>query len=250
MPDRSTAKTYQPNVALRAVYRKFFEAISVDPSWIESVRELASKGTVVYVLRNLNFVDFLALDHLTKQFGLPQVRFANDLGLWILNPLGEGLIQALTPGGGSTPAEHLREAVEAGGSAALFLKRPPGMLDLAAGAGGGGTARARRGREPESRDDGDPGRMATARTPISLVKPSDHCLILPGIEPARWKMSIAQHTYEDFSTQYLYEKLQRHNLVTETRRPGLSPLLLELRHSLRISAEITRATRRRISARE
>jgi glycerol-3-phosphate O-acyltransferase len=137
MPDRSTAKTYQPNVALRAVYRKFFEAISVDPSWIESVRELASKGTVVYVLRNLNFVDFLALDHLTKQFGLPQVKFANDLGLWILNPLGDGLIQALTPGGGSTPAEHLREAVEAGGSAALFLKRPPGMLDLAAGASGG-----------------------------------------------------------------------------------------------------------------
>ncbi|HEX4335312.1 MAG TPA: 1-acyl-sn-glycerol-3-phosphate acyltransferase [Polyangiaceae bacterium] len=137
MHERSTVKTYQPNVALRAVYRKFFDSIAVDPSWIRSVRDMAAKGTVVYVLRNLNFVDFLALDHLTKRFGLPQVRFANDLGLWILNPLGDGLIQALTPGASQSPAEELRSAVEDGGSAALFLKRPPGVLDLAAGATGG-----------------------------------------------------------------------------------------------------------------
>ncbi len=137
MHERSTAKTYQPNVALRAVYRKFFDSIAVDPSWIRSVRDMAAKGTVVYVLRNLNFVDFLALDHLTKRFGLPQVRFANDLGLWILNPLGDGLLQALTPGHARSPAEQLRAAVEEGGSAALFLKRPPGVLDLAAGASGG-----------------------------------------------------------------------------------------------------------------
>ena len=36
------------------------------------------------------------------------------------------------------------------------------------------------GREPESRDDGDPGRVATAGSWTSSVKPSDHCLILSG----------------------------------------------------------------------
>jgi glycerol-3-phosphate O-acyltransferase len=77
---------YEPNVALQAVYSKFFDAIQVEEAWIHSVRSLASRGTVVYVLRNLNYVDFLALDHLTKRFGLPQIRFANDLGLSILNP--------------------------------------------------------------------------------------------------------------------------------------------------------------------
>jgi glycerol-3-phosphate O-acyltransferase len=137
MPERSTTKTYQPNFALRAFYRKFFDGISVDPSWIHSVRHLASKGTVVYVLRNLNFVDFLALDHLTKRFGLPQVGFANDLGLWILNPLGDGVLQAFTPGRSASPPEQLRDAIADGGSAVLFLKRPPGVLDLAAGASGG-----------------------------------------------------------------------------------------------------------------
>src|SRR5215470_7057351 len=103
MSESSTTKTYQPNFALRAVYRKFFDAISVDPSWIHSVRHLASKGTVVYVLRNLSVVDFLALDHLTKRFGLPQVGFANDLGLWILNPsMGRGFMKALLPSAGAT----------------------------------------------------------------------------------------------------------------------------------------------------
>src|ERR1041385_1870914 len=137
MAERPLTKTYEPNVALQAVYHKFFDAIQVDETWIHSVRSLASRGTVVYVLRNLNFVDFLALDHLTKRFGLPQVGFANDLGLWILNPLGDGLLQALTPGPGRSPPEQRRRAVEDGGSAALFLKRPPGVLDLAAGASGG-----------------------------------------------------------------------------------------------------------------
>src|SRR5258706_12031396 len=136
MGERPVTKTYEPNVALKAFYSKFFDAIQVDEAWIHSVRDLASKGTVVYVLRNLSFIDFLALDHLTKRFGLPQVRFANDLGLWILNPMGDGLIRALS-GHSSTPAAQLASAIEDGGSAALFLKRPPGVLDLATGATGG-----------------------------------------------------------------------------------------------------------------
>jgi len=97
MAERPLTKTYEPNVALQAVYHKFFDSIQVDESWIHSVRNLASRRTVVYVLRNLSFVDFLALDHLTKRFGLPQVRFANDLGLWVLNPLGRGWLEALRP---------------------------------------------------------------------------------------------------------------------------------------------------------
>jgi glycerol-3-phosphate O-acyltransferase len=138
MPERPITKTYEPNVALQALYSKFFDGIQVDEAWIHSVRKLASTGTVIYVLRNLNFVDFLALDHLTKRFGLPQIRFANDLGLWILNPpMGAGFMRALIPGSGNPAPAQLRSAIEEGGSAALFLKRPPGVLDVATGATGG-----------------------------------------------------------------------------------------------------------------
>ncbi len=128
---------YQPNPVLGALYRRFFSQIQVDRGWVEQVRELAAQGTVVYVLRNLNFIDFLALDYLTKQFGLPEIRFANDLGLWVLNPMGRGWLNAIFPQRARTPADELREALSIGASAVLFLKRPPSVLDVAAGASGG-----------------------------------------------------------------------------------------------------------------
>src|SRR5688572_30505716 len=129
MADRPLTKTYEPNVALQAVYHKFFDAIQVDESWIHSVRDLASRGTVVYALRNLSLLDFLALDHLTKRFGLPQVRFANNLGLWVLEPFGKGMRHAFRPRTRDDDLGELRETVNANGSAALFLKRPPALFE-------------------------------------------------------------------------------------------------------------------------
>src|SRR5688572_17551272 len=128
---------YRPNPVLQALYQRFFSQIQVDHAWVARVRELAAQGTVVYVLRNLNFVDFFALDHLTKQFDLPEIRFANDLGLWVLNPMGKGWLNAIFPGRGLAPATELGAALSMGGSAVLFLKRPPSVLDVAAGASGG-----------------------------------------------------------------------------------------------------------------
>jgi len=128
---------YQPNPLLRTLYQRFFSQIQVDHAWVSQVRELAAQGTVVYILRNLNFVDFFALDHLTKQFDLPEIRFASDLGLWVLNPMGKGWLNAIFPRRDTTPGDELSAALTLGGSAVLFLKRPPSVLDVAAGASGG-----------------------------------------------------------------------------------------------------------------
>jgi glycerol-3-phosphate O-acyltransferase len=131
MSDRELTRTYEPNPLLRAIYRPFFDKIQVDEAWVAAVRDVAARGSVVYVLRNLNFIDFLALDYLTKRYDLPQIRFVNDLGLWILNPLGKGWLNALLPQR-FTPREELEDALARGGSAALFLKRPPGVFDAVA----------------------------------------------------------------------------------------------------------------------
>jgi hypothetical protein len=97
MSKHELTRPYEPNPALRALYRRFFEKIQVDEAWVRSVKDLASEGSIVYVLRNLNFIDFLALDYLTKRHRLPQIRFVNDLGLWILNPMGKGWLNAIMP---------------------------------------------------------------------------------------------------------------------------------------------------------
>jgi len=120
---------YEPNPVLAFLYHRFFEHIEIDESWVTAVREADSRGTVVYVLRNLSFVDFFALDHLTKRLHLPQVRFANDLGLWILEPMGRGWFQALAPKSEEEDAQDLARALDDGSSAALFLKRPPSLLE-------------------------------------------------------------------------------------------------------------------------
>ena len=122
-------ESYAPNPALAWIYQRFFEHIEVDQAWAGRVREADARGTVLYVLRNLSFVDFLALDYLTKSLRLPQVKFANDLGLWVLEPMGKGWLSALRPRRESDDIKRLREAIDGGHSAALFLKRPPTLLD-------------------------------------------------------------------------------------------------------------------------
>ncbi|WP_394847951.1 1-acyl-sn-glycerol-3-phosphate acyltransferase [Pendulispora brunnea] len=119
---------YEPNALLGWLYHRFFDHIEVDEAWAAAVREADRRGTVVYVLRNLSFLDFLALDHLIKRLHLPQVRFANDLGLWVLEPMGRGWLSALGRRKDEEDARDLRRVIRDGSSAALFLKRPPSLV--------------------------------------------------------------------------------------------------------------------------
>lgn len=138
MARRELTRPYTPSPPLRALYAHFFDRIQVDPDWATSVRQWAAEGTVVYILRSLNFIDFLALDHLTKRYHLPQIHFVNDVGLWVLHPLGRGFLRGVLRNG-VTPADELKDALNRpGGSAALFLKRPPNVLDLASRSVSGG----------------------------------------------------------------------------------------------------------------
>jgi glycerol-3-phosphate O-acyltransferase len=130
------AKIYEPNPALRALNRWFFDKIQVDDQWVRGVRDVARRGTVVYVLRNRSVVDYLALDHLTKRFELPRIRYVNDLSFGAIGVEQRPWLRMLAPTQ-MPETERLRAALADGSSAALFLKRPPGVIDVAAGASGG-----------------------------------------------------------------------------------------------------------------
>jgi glycerol-3-phosphate O-acyltransferase len=121
------AEPYQPNPLLRWLYGRFFRHIHVDHRWSGEVKRASEAGVVVYVMRSISFLDFLCLDFLLKKFGLPLVRFVNDLGLWILEPFGKGgrriRLRRQIP-----EDEALRSTVEEGYSALLFLRRPPRMI--------------------------------------------------------------------------------------------------------------------------
>lgn len=131
LPERGASTPpapYEPNAILRWLYTRFFSRIYVDAKWSSVVRESSKRGVVVYVMRSISVLDFLCLDFLLKKFGLPLVRFVNDLGLWILEPFGKGerrlRLRRQVP-----EDQALRDVVTASHSALLFLRKPPAFAD-------------------------------------------------------------------------------------------------------------------------
>lgn len=118
------SRVYRPNALLRWVYHRFFRHIEVDAQWKEAVESAASRGTVVYVMRSLSFLDFLCLDFLVKQLALPLIRFVNDLGLWILEPFGRGE-RRLRFRRQIPEDEALTQVVRERHAALLFLRKRP-----------------------------------------------------------------------------------------------------------------------------
>jgi glycerol-3-phosphate O-acyltransferase len=122
------SKPYEPNRILRWIYESFFRHIDVDDRWAEVLTSARKRGVVVYVMRSVSFLDFFCLDYLTKRFGMPLIRFVNDLGLWILEPFGKGRRRLRLRR--QIPEDRaLHETVRERFSALLFLRRPPRFGD-------------------------------------------------------------------------------------------------------------------------
>ncbi|HEX2732687.1 MAG TPA: 1-acyl-sn-glycerol-3-phosphate acyltransferase [Polyangiaceae bacterium] len=131
MPEPSDPRPTNP--LYKALAARLFSRITLHDNWLEQQRQYATGATVVHVLRSTSFVDFLALDQLMHVHSLPPIRFANDLGLGVFNPLARDAISNVFARTRPAPADRLIDALEQPGSAALlFLRRAPGVLDIAA----------------------------------------------------------------------------------------------------------------------
>ena len=128
------APSFEPNRVLRWIYGRFFRHMKVDETWSGVVRESATAGVVVYVMRTISVLDFLCLDYLVKRFRLPLVRFVNDLGLWILEPFGRGERRLRLRRQIPQP-DALAKVLHEEQSALLFLRRPPSLGERRAGRG-------------------------------------------------------------------------------------------------------------------
>ncbi|MFO0681382.1 MAG: 1-acyl-sn-glycerol-3-phosphate acyltransferase [Sandaracinus sp.] len=115
---------YEPSPTWQKIYRRFFSHVQIEPTWASRVREAAKDGIVVYIGRAVSFLDFLALDFLTKEHGLPPIQFTNDLGMSIVEPFGRGSRRLrFSP---QVPEERaLAECLHGGHSALLFLRKKP-----------------------------------------------------------------------------------------------------------------------------
>jgi glycerol-3-phosphate O-acyltransferase len=73
----------------RYVAGRLTEHVHIDASAVAEVRDLARRGTVVYVLRNRSLLDYLLINWLMLREGLPLAQFANGVSSALFGPLHE-----------------------------------------------------------------------------------------------------------------------------------------------------------------
>ncbi len=75
------------NLLVEWVGRRLFASIRIAPSAVEHIRTLAARGSLVYVMRQRSWVDYLLVTFVLKREGLPTPEFVNDLPLFWARPL-------------------------------------------------------------------------------------------------------------------------------------------------------------------
>lgn len=98
--------------------------VRVSNEWIEQVRRAASKGPVVFILRNRSLIDFLCVRGLCHRHGLPPVGFISGLVPFVFLPLWRWFFSLFRRNDIDNQRQYLTDALKNGGSAIVFLRRP------------------------------------------------------------------------------------------------------------------------------
>ncbi len=130
--DPLSAMTDRYNWFFRWFARRFFQHIEIDPESVERLRELESRGSVVYVMRYASRLDYMLFNTLFLRFGLRTSEFANGIHFFYYGPVWRALRTAVRSWrerrhllASGLHAEQLRTVsslVESGRSLFLFLR--------------------------------------------------------------------------------------------------------------------------------
>src|SRR5262249_4511145 len=123
VPHRSTMLE-RFGIFARLLIRLAFAHVRVRPELVERVRQLASQGTVIYVMGYRSAIDYLLVNAVLLREDLPLARFAPGVSTVWWRPLGEILRWVLhrgTRAPASDPAA-CAEVVAAGEPVLLFMR--------------------------------------------------------------------------------------------------------------------------------
>jgi glycerol-3-phosphate O-acyltransferase len=112
----------------RLLSRLFFAPVFFPAESVETVRRAAELGTVVYVLRARNTLEFLYFNYAFLARSLPLARFANGVRLAFWLPMRQLLRRIFGKGVRHDGIEIVRRLTRARRSSALFLRTPPGLM--------------------------------------------------------------------------------------------------------------------------
>ena len=127
--DPLSAMTPRFNVFFRWFANRFFRHFELAADTVATLRELESRGSVVYVMRYSSRLDYFLFNSLFQRQGLRLSSFANGLRFYYYRPLLTAVRTTLrrprrrsSEEVRSSERDHLRRAVGAGESLFLFLR--------------------------------------------------------------------------------------------------------------------------------
>jgi glycerol-3-phosphate O-acyltransferase len=105
-----------------------FRQVKVDPSWVDTLREQASRGTVIYVLEVQGILDWALLNYVLEKHNLPEPQYSNSRMHILLKPLVVVVLWPLVAGlrrlfGRKKREERFFDGVRSGQHGLIFLKR-------------------------------------------------------------------------------------------------------------------------------
>jgi len=129
LADPLSAMTPRFNLLFRWFAKRFFGHFSLDDETVATLRELESRGAVVYVMRYSSRLDYFLFNALFVRHGLRLSRFANGIHFYYYEPLLAALRTALLRRRGlprelrqSERRERVQQLVRSGESFFLFLR--------------------------------------------------------------------------------------------------------------------------------
>jgi glycerol-3-phosphate O-acyltransferase len=114
----------------RAVSKRFFSEISISQERQEHLHEAEKEGTVVYVMRNRSYLNYLIFNDVSLRYGLPLSRMAAGLNWIIWHPFFKQLriwfkrFGRILGFGGKSADEIFEGLVRNDQASMIFLRRP------------------------------------------------------------------------------------------------------------------------------
>lgn len=110
-----------PRPLLSWLLRRLVNRVTVSQEWVDEMRSLARRGTIVHVLLNLSLLEFLCLDQICRDHDLPPIRLVTGAGRYVLWPL-RWLLRLFWGRCRTCDPSQVSELAQQGESSLVFLR--------------------------------------------------------------------------------------------------------------------------------
>ena len=109
---------------LRIVQAILARYVRVSDDWLQQIRDAATRGPLVFVLRNRTLIDLLCLRAICGRYGLPPLGYVAGISPAAFMPLWKTVLSLFSGKSERAQADRLADTLRNGGCGVVFMRRP------------------------------------------------------------------------------------------------------------------------------